>query len=210
MKPLKVKTYYGDLKEHELVTQAGKAQQFMTGNAHYPDPEPELTVFGAAYTDYKTKLEKSNNGGSRLDFRQKKEARIVLLDRMRELATYVNLTAKGVGSMLESSGFRMADLDRTVGIPGIPQRGRLVDGDNSGTFRWSVDTVPDAWEYEYCLGTRAAEDAPIEWGAVGKASQSSGNLLTGLVPGVVYFLRVRSHNHRGDSDWCDPFSRMAR
>ncbi len=210
MKPLRVKTYYGDLKEHELVTQAGKALQFMTGNAHYATPQPSLTVFEATYADYKAKLEKANNGGSRLDFRQKKEARIVLLDRMRELATHVNLVAKGLGSMLESSGFRMADLDRTVGIPGIPQRGRLLDGDNSGTFRWAVDAVPDAWEYEYCLGTRATDESPIVWDEPRKSTLSYGTLLTGLTPGVTYYMRVRSHNHRGDSDWCDPFSRMAR
>ncbi len=210
MKSLKVKTYYGDLKEHELVTQAGKAQQFMTGNPHYPTPEPSLTVFGAAYTDYKTKLEKANNGGSRLDFRQKKEARIVLLARMRELATHVNLVAKGVGSMLESSGFRMGNMDRNIGIPGIPQRGRLLDGDNSGTMKWGVDTVPDAWEYEYCVGTRADESTPIAWDEPKKVSQSFGTPITGLTPGVTYYVRVRAHNHKGDSDWCDPFSRMAR
>src|SRR5690606_3142009 len=103
-------------------------------------------------------------GGSRLDFREKKEARDVLLDMMRELATHVNLTAKGVGSMLESSGFRVGNIDRTIGIPNVPQRGRLLDGENSGTLKWAVDTVPDAWEYEYCLGTRADENVPIEWG----------------------------------------------
>ncbi|HWL00704.1 MAG TPA: fibronectin type III domain-containing protein [Parapedobacter sp.] len=210
MKSLKVITYYGELREHELVTQAGKALQFLTGNANYPNPVPDLADFEAAYTDYKTKLEKANKGGSRLDFRQKKEARIVLLDLMRELSTHVNLTAKGVGSVLESSGFIMANLDRNVGIPGIPQRGRLTDGDNSGTLKWAVDTVPDAWEYEYCLGTRASEGIPIEWGTSQKATQSYGNMLTGLTPGVIYHVRVRAHNGKGDSDWCEPFSRMAR
>lgn len=192
MKPLRVKIFYKNLKEHELVTQAGKVLQFMTGNAQFPTPSPDLVVFEAAYTDYKTKLEKANNGGSRLDFREKEEAKTVLLDLLRELATHVNLTAKGVGSMLESSGFRMTNPDRNIGIPGIPQRGRLMDGDNSGTMKWAV------------------EDAPIEWGDIQKATQSYGTLITGLTPGVTYYLRVRAHNHRGDSDWCDPFSRMAR
>ncbi len=210
MKSLRIKTFYKDLKEHELVTQAGKVLQFMTGNAHYPTPSPDLASLEAAYLDYKAKLEKANDGGSRLDFRQKKEAKTVLLDTMRELATYVNLTAKGVGSQLESSGFRFTNQDRNIGIPGIPQRGRLMDGDNSGTMKWAVDPVPDVWEYEYSLGTRASEDAPIDWGEVRKATQSYGTLLTGLTPGVTYFLRVRAHNHKGDSDWCDPFSRMAR
>src|SRR5690606_24927800 len=73
MKPLKVKTYYAGLSEHELVTQAGKVLQFMTDNANYATPSPDLAVFEAAYIDYKTKLEKANNGGSRLDFRQKGE-----------------------------------------------------------------------------------------------------------------------------------------
>ncbi len=210
MKPLKVRTYYADLREHELATQAGKALQFMTGNANFPNPVPTLVDFEAAYTDYKTKLEKANNGGSRLDFRQKKEARIVLLDLMSDLATHVNLVSKGLGSALESSGFRIGSLDRIIGIPGIPQRGRLFDGDNSGTLKWAVDTVPDAWEYEYCLGTRMDEAGTILWGEVQKATQSYGNPLTGLTPGVTYYVRVRAHNGKGNSDWCDPFSRMAR
>lgn len=210
MKPLKVKIYYADLREHELVTQAGKALQFMTANTNFPNPVPDLADFESAYTDYKTKLEKANNGGSRLDFRQKKEARIVLLDIMRDLSTHVNLVAKGLGSALESSGFRMGNMDRNVGIPSIPARGRIIDGDNSGTMKWAVDAVPDTWEYEYCLGTRAAEVSPILWGEVQKATQSYGNALTGLTPGVTYYLRVRARNGKGDSDWCEPFSRMAR
>ncbi|WP_257668140.1 fibronectin type III domain-containing protein [Parapedobacter tibetensis] len=210
MKPLKVRTYYAGMSEHELVTQAGKVLQFMTANANFPTPVPDLAVFEAGYIDYKTKLEKANRGGSRLDFREKKEARIVLLDLMRELATHVNLTAKGVGSMLESSGFRMGNLDRNIGIPGIPQRGRLADGDKSGTFRWAVDTVADATEYDYCVGTRAGEGMPIEWDEPKTVTQSFGTELTGLTPGVTYYVRVRAHNGKGDSDWCEPFSRMAR
>lgn len=210
MKSLKVRTYYAGLSEHELVTQAGKVLQFMTGNTNYPDPVPDLATFEAAYLDYKTKLERANNGGSRLDFREKKEAKLVLLDGMRDLAIHVNLIAKGLGSMLESSGFRIGNLDRNVGIPGIPERGRLMDGDNSGTMKMAVDTVPDAWEYEYCIGTRASDNAPIEWGDIQKATQSYGTVLTDLTPGATYYVRVRAHNGKGDSDWCEPFSRMAR
>lgn len=210
MKPLKVKTYYAGLSEHELVTQAGKVLQFMTGNANYATPVPDLAVFEAAYLDYKTKLEKANNGGSRLDFRQKGEAKTVLIDLLRELAIYVNLTAGGVGSVLESSGFVMGNLDRNVGIPGVPERGRLVDGGNSGTMKWAVDAVADAWEYEYCVGTRDGDTMPIVWEEPRRVTPSYGNVLDGLVPGVTYYLRVRAHNGKGDSDWCEPFSRMAR
>lgn len=59
-----------------------------------------------------------------------------------------------------------------------------------------MDTVTDAWEYEYGLGTRANADIPIEWGTNQKATQSYGNMLTSLTPGVIYYVRVRAHNGR--------------
>lgn len=104
----------------------------------------------------------------------------------------------------------MGNLDRNVGIPGIPERGRLTDGDNSGTMKWTVDAVPDTWEYEYCLGTRESEGLPIVWAEPQRVTQSQSNPLEGLTPGVTYYLRVRARNGKGNSDWCEPFSRMAR
>ncbi|SEN01686.1 Fibronectin type III domain-containing protein [bacterium A37T11] len=210
MKSLKVVSNYVKLNDSDLNTQASRVLQFMTDNANFPTPVPDMAVYGAAVTDYAQKWEVASKGGSAQDVKLKNESRVVLIDLMKQLAFHVNTVSKGTGSMLESSGFRLIAPDRNIGIPHTPERLRLSDLELSGHMRFDFDAVTDAWEYEYTLSSGVDEGGQLLWGEVQTTTKSRSNELSGLLPGTIYRLRVRARNGRGRSDWSEAVSRMAR
>ena len=210
MKKLRVLLDYSKLSDYELSTLAGKVLQFMTANGHFTTPEPSLTDYETAVTDFNQKLEVADKGGSTLEKRLKRESREVLLDLMRRLAFYVNTVGNNVGSVLESSGFRMIAPDRNVGIAATPERVRLADWHQRGNMKLDFDRVPDADSYEFQVSGEIDENGNRVWGEVQYTSRTRNNVVGSVIPAMLYFVRVRSRNRHGVSDWSELVSWIAR
>src|SRR3546814_4712726 len=107
MRTQKVYSDYNGLSDADLATLGGKTVTDMTDNAYFPNPDPDLTGYGAAVTDYRNKHETATETGGKLATTAKDLARGVLLQQMKRLAIHVNLTAAGDAHQLVSSGFTL-------------------------------------------------------------------------------------------------------
>ena len=212
MRKDKVVSNYSKISDFELSTLAGrilKAMQDPLTVENFPSPTPTIEALDGLVTDYITKHEIASRRGSALQISQKNEARQALLDALSMLANYVNNIAKGQISLLLSTGMILAAQPAGSVIPLVTDRTRLRDGRISGQLRLDFAAVKGAWEYEIEIG-EADTQGNVQWDRLVRTTSSRGNVLTDMVAGVKYYVRVRARNGKGTGDWSEATSIIAR
>ena len=210
MRTERVITNYSRLSDGYLSTLAGKTLTSMTDSVFFPDTIPSLADYKAVVMDYRMKYETAVETGGKFAITAKDHARLVLLESMRRMAIYVNLTADGRADQLVSSGFMMAAQPQRSTTPEAPLWVRIVDGPQYGQMKLILAKVKSAWEYEYQLGTTNWDGQIIWEDVLHRTTNSRGTVITGLIGGQTYQVRVRARNGRGPGDWTDPVSWMVR
>ncbi len=173
----------------------------LTGNTKLPDP-PESLVNMQAVADAYTQAIEDAQDGSKLS----KEIRNALTKDVRALLTktgnYVRATANGDATILASSGFEMAKLPVTVGLPAAPLNLKVVPGPLSGQtdVRWKRSHGALSYKLERC-----EKDPELEasWKTVTTTSRVSfmdGNLESFKN----YFYRVSAFGTAGQGETCAP------
>lgn len=213
MRKDKVISHYGAWSDFELSTLAGRVVVAMNDPAtqvHFPAPDPSLTDLEDLATDFIAKHEVASQRGSALQVSEKNESRTALLAGLRKLAHYVNGVADGRTSLMLSTGLALVSAAKRLEVPGVPEGLRLSDGVIRGQMRLEFRAVKKAWEYEVEVGEGVLGNPEVEWTHTFGTTSSRGNVLTDLVPGVIYHVRVRARNGRGIGDWSEMVSLMAR
>lgn len=213
MRKDKVITNYERWPDFELSTLAGRVVVAM-GDTHnlsyFEHPDPDLATLEALSSDFIAKHEIASQRGSGLQISEKNESREALLLGLKKLAHYVNGVANGRTSMLLGTGLVLASPRQRLAFPGVPERLRLRDGVLKGQLRLDFDAVRAAWEYEVIVGESELNSEEVLWIREFNTTNSRGNVLTDLVSGLVYHVRVRARNGRGLGDWSDPVSLLCR
>ncbi len=210
MRKDRVYTDYRRWADDSLATLGGRTVEFVTGNAAFPDVQPDLPAYTALVTDYRQKLEIAKNGGSLVEITAKNKARTALLKAMKQWAFYVNMTAEGDTNLLASSGFILMGQPQAARVPFPPRYGVLEDGATSGEMNLRFEAIASAWEYEYQIAEGLDGDGQPAWGELVRTTNSLKNPLASLEPGRKYYARVRARNGKGESDWSTVFSQYAR
>jgi hypothetical protein len=174
----------------------------MTDNVDiYPTPMPPLS-------EVQTGLDKFSNAvavaatGTSADIIYRKNQRLVLMNLLRQLASYVQVACKGDMQNLVLSGFPIQKPNRqAIGQLPAPGNISLVQGPISGTLIASVNAVFGAANYNWKL-------TPNTPGATPLLAQSTASfyLFTGLTPGVNYTAVANALGAAGLSDWSNPAS----
>ncbi|SEM17214.1 hypothetical protein SAMN05216436_102127 [bacterium A37T11] len=201
---------FKQFRDNDLLNQGGTIVTAMTGNANFPNPVPALADVQAAVEDFRVKLEASSRKGSPLETALKNESREALVKLLKQLAFYVNTVADGSLSLVLSSGFPVTSLPSKPSVPPIPTRIKLSDWIQSGQVRLNFDSMPGAWMYEYTFTKDLDEQGTPIYSNSFTTTKSSGNVLAPLMPGLTYYIKVRSRNGQGVSDWTTPESIIAR
>ncbi|SEM17950.1 hypothetical protein SAMN05216436_102147 [bacterium A37T11] len=196
--------------DHQFSTIAGTVTLAMTNNIYFTDPVPAITVVQTALDDYRLKLELASRKGSPYDTEEKNASRVVLEELLKQVAFYVNITAKGQVNLLLSSGLPLNELPSSLKEPGTPVNIRLSDGRLSGQIKLDFKAVKDAWEYEYQVSHELDENKAPIWADPVSTTTSRGNIIVPVIPGLVYRVRVRARNGRGLGDWSEPVQIIAR
>src|SRR3546814_846693 len=163
MRTQKVYSDYNGLSDADLATLGGKTVTDMTDNAYFPNPDPDLTDYGAAVTDYRNKHETATETGGKLATTAKELARGVLLQQMRRLAIHVNLTAAGDAHQLVSSGFTLVPPPTPGSVPGVPLWVRVQRGYQRGPLRVDVAAVRTTAQYDYPLTNQRDAARHLLW-----------------------------------------------
>lgn len=207
MRTQKVYTDYSYLSDADLATLGGKTVADMTDNVDFPEPNPDLVVYAATVTDYRTKHQTATDTGGKLATTAKDIARGVLLQQMKRLSIYVNLTANGDAYLLVSSGFTLVPPPAPGAVPRVPLWVRVQRGHQLGQLRLDAAKVSRAWKYEYQVTNQRDAQGNLVWdGPILYSTKSRGIMITGLEHVVTYWVRVRAMNGYGFGDWTEPVS----
>jgi hypothetical protein len=183
----------------QLIVDTHSAITGLTGNASFPTPTPTVASITTALSAFQVALADAANGGKELTaIKNAKRAELVSL--MRQLASYVTITAAGDMATLLSSGFAYQKPTRSkVGDLPAPGAPVLKQTDKSGTLYASTSPVYGAASYNWSVALASAPDKSTQ------TAQTIGGRYTfdGLTPGVDYSVTVNAVGAAGLSDWSD-------
>ncbi len=174
----------------------------MTGNATYPDPNPDLKTVGKAIDLLETLVGEALNGGKSATAARNAQ-RVVVVGLIRQLVSYVqNLCGNDMTALL-SSGFEATKQRTPVGKLSAPARLQLTQK-GTGILLLRVTKVANAVGYTVEISSNS--DGP--WESRG-LSTSTRIQIAGLTAGKVYWVRVTANGSAGPSDYAGPISAMA-
>lgn len=174
----------------------------LTGNAALPTPPVPVADITAARLDFEAKLEATRNGGP-MQTVEKNDAREVLMDLLRQDASYVQTKAGKDLAALLSSGYNAVSTNRArAPLP----KAAIVSllNENSAMLVLNIEPMLNArsWEVQVKNGTGG-------WVSFGIFSHSGRISITGLTPSQSYSVQVRAvGGSNGYSDWSDPVTRI--
>jgi hypothetical protein len=167
----------------------------------YATPSPTLASIQTALGNFSTAVAKAAVGGP-ADTSTKNNLRLILVDLMRQLASYVQVACKGDMTNLLLSGFPPQKSARqSIGPLPAPQNPTLNHGPVSGSLYAQANPVFGAATYNWKL--TPATGTPIT-----AQSTAANYTFTGLTPGMNYTVTVNAVGAAGTSDWSNPASQF--
>ena len=189
----------------QLLTRTGGILTSLDGNPNYTTPAPTLPVVRNAMEDFSEAVSNAEGGGVALTA-VKKAKRAVLVALLRQLASYVQVTANGNMAVLMSSGFPVQKPQRQpIGVLPPPANVTLTFGARTGELRGVASPVAGAAIYNWHLSTAAAPTVVIQT----MQTTASTVVFPGLTPGVTYNAVVNVVGSAGPSSWVGPASQIA-
>lgn len=119
----------------------------MTGNVHFPNPNPTLAVVDAAVEELYEAYQAASDGGKTLKATVRSKLRVVY-NKMRPLRDYVNEQGDGDEEILNTSGFPLAELPTPIGDLQIPGNVRVKTLEGTGKVEVVCDKVKGATGYQ--------------------------------------------------------------
>lgn len=210
MRKKRVLLDYSGLNDDQLSTLTGRVLDCLDGHALFTDLPVTAVELEEQLLDFRARWQQVSPGGSTLGFAEKNDARGLLLASLKDIAFYVNKMANGSRSMLLSSGLTLEADPKPVLVPRVVTGAVVVDGLQRSQLVFSFDSLKEALFYEYQVADSLDADGIPEWGESFRTSVSRSNVYAPTVPGVTYYFRVRATNKKGDGDWSETVSLMAR
>jgi len=198
-------SFLNDDSDAQLISSVTTITSAMTNNNHYPTPSPSVPDVIAANEAFAQALAEAADGGT-LAITLKNEKRAALVTRVRDLASYVQVTCKGDLAVLVSSGFPIQKPQRAaIGVLPAPARLTMTLGPRSGELKTAAERIPGAAIYNWQLTTAANPTVVLQSVQTTAASIT----FSGLTPGVVYRAVVNVVGAAGPSNWSEPVTQMA-
>ena len=192
---------YSDLR---IITKAGIIQEKMTGNEHFPTPDPPLPTLTIAKAVFFAAYNKSVDE-SKEDTSLKNTARVELENILRQVGQYVQSASYGQEATILSSGFDMRKKAEPIGS--LEQAMGLVVSYsiNSGKVTMECDVISNARNYDF-LYTTAAITPETNW--VSNICSKRQINLNGLTSGIYYEFRVAGINTDPQRNWSEPVRKL--
>jgi len=199
------------LSAPDFLVKSGSIVNSMTGNSHYQEPwigqGLTLDLLTAAYGNFQDAYHASLTKDT-LKIAQRDVARIALTDLIKRLAMYLELISNGDTAMLATTGYDLRhDIVRNNSNDLLPAPAdfRVTHGQLSGCLNVQVARLANAGSYEIHV---AKDDPKIEsnWQHAISSVTSTHIVITGLIPGQTYWLRVRGIDSNGGGVWSEPIS----
>ena len=179
----------------------------LTGNTSFPTPPVTLPALQALLDTFAAAIGDKAQGGTAATS-AKNDARAALVDALRQIALYVQVTSNNNLTMLLTSGFQAASTNHTQTPLAQPVIQDLING-NTGELVARLKPVANARAYEIRYATSTGGTLG-QWQNGGIGTNSRNLTLTGLTPGTTYTVEVRAiGGSTGYSDWSNAVTHMS-
>jgi hypothetical protein len=169
----------------------------------YTSPAPPLEEIQVALNDFSTAAHLVNGGPA--DTINRNNLRLVLVNKVRLLASYVTVACKGNMQNLILSGFPpQKGKGQPVGPLPQPQGLTVAHGMQLGQLTARVNPVFGAANYNYRLTPNTPGAVPVI-----EQDTASYHTFNSLTAGVSYKIEVSALGTAGPSDWSNPASLTA-
>lgn len=192
---------FNQLSQSELIVKTSFTTFCLTDNANFPTLPISLATITAKLAAWQVKLD-LGHAGDHVAIQDAIVLRKELSSMLRSNGVYINETAKGNVSMLESSGYDLSKIPEKKPIPEI----RLLQSGQTGSGKIVIEAVIDAVAYliEYCIGAVPAPGNTNVWGRVPLTTCSYQNI-SGIEPGVLFHVRYCTVSTKGESPYSNPY-----
>lgn len=194
-------------KDAPLKSFAEQVIRSMRDSEYFADHQDKIDAVDVLVQDYAESLTEQASAESvlRAATMRKKQARKATEEGLTQLATLVALVAKGQGTVIASAAMELKHERKRLGKLPAPENLIAETSEWEGACELSWETVHGSsiYEIEYRLHPM---DSP--WQHFGHSTAAKCRV-TGLVPGTMYFFRVRAIGSAGASPWSDPAQKRA-
>ena len=146
MKTSKILLSFSKLSDNNLESLALAVAAAITGNTHFPEPQPGLTAFNDSIKAYSDTLALAKTR-DKVKVAIKNNLRETLLLDLRKMANYCSLVADGDRAKLVSSGFPVNAETASPKMLSIPENFTVQAGINSGEAIVSINRIATAIAY---------------------------------------------------------------
>ncbi len=188
-----------------LINDTGVVLKAMADNVSiYDKPAPELTVIQTALDNFSAGVVAAKDGG-KSDTSAKNNLRLILVNLLRQLASYVSVACKGDMTNLILSGFPPhKPASQPVGPLPTPNGLTTRHGAHRSEIDARVNPVFGAAIYTWRCTPATPGAAPII-----EQDTASRHTFTSLTAGVNHTIDVSASGTAGQSDWSSPASLFA-
>ena len=201
---LKITNGFDRLPDALLLERSLFIHSQMSGNAFFPAPWPSLPELLLAVERFQQAVLAAANG-DRLQVAHKRQKRLELVELLHLLGYYVLFASRGQAGVVLSSGFQLAK-DPSALVLSKPGDLRVENSNQTGQLQVSVKKVKGAVAYllQYTTDPQLQEE---NWMSV--ATSAVKHTISGLQPGIKYFIRIGAVGTRQQVLYSDMVSRIA-
>lgn len=187
-----------------LVTFGRHVATSLTGNTSYTSPVPKLAVVSAAIDALETADESAMNG-DRLAMSTRKDAKVNVINLLRQLAAYVQNQGQEDRTMLMSSGFELVKIPAPIGPllpPGAPS---VTRGKSGGEIQARIARQNGVMSVNWRL---ALASAPTTY-LLTVSTSAARYAFIGLTAGQTYLVQAAVVGTAGTTSWGPTSALMA-
>lgn len=189
------------LKPNDLLAKGRLLVTNMTGNAAFAEPVPALADITTALDAFEERIEAAAHGDKR-KITRRNDGQTVVEDLLRQLASYVSMTADGNKETIESSGFEVRRKPEDPTSLSVPTDFLAKNSTKEGEMelKWKAVRYGKAYQIEMSMGDPDTGNAA--WAMALVTSKASGTVKN-LTPGMKYWFRVKAINGDLNSGYSD-------
>jgi hypothetical protein len=199
----KVKVLFGFIKLQvaKKIEFARNTVSRMTGNASFPTPDVPLTQVTTATNNLETAYNAAQGGGKQQKAAMR-AAEIILNDLLHKQAAYVDRISAGSETLILSAGFECTAQPKSADHPEFTVKNGAKEGEM--ILKHKAVKNARAWLWQYCTDPVSSN----QW-IYGGVSTQARFVIRDLTPGVKYWFRAAYVMPKGQSAFCDPYTKIA-
>jgi hypothetical protein len=199
-------TGFTKVADNHVINRGTAVQTGMSGNPNFPTSPVDLAVLKTNIDSLSTLVSESLDGSKKV-IAQKNKQRETVIEMLRLLARYVEVSCKNDMAIFQTSGFEAASTAKAPAQALSETIRKIEHGANSGHLIIRIKGFPKALSHElrYAVLTGGL---PGSWTTVLVTNLKAPLALSSLSPGSTYAFQVRALNKDGYTDWSDSVTFM--